>query len=110
MGLKLKKWGYVLVYVDNAFVEHRGRQWCHLLADSIDELHEFAASVGLSKHAFHRAARIPHYDISTRQRFLVLAKGAQSVTVRQGILLSRHLAVSKTTGRSKQARQQELFV
>lgn len=98
------------MYVDNAFVEHRGRQWCHLLADSIEELHEFAASVGLSRHAFHRTARIPHYDISAKQRFLVLAQGVQSVTVRQGILLCRHLASPKTTARAKPVRQQELFV
>lgn len=98
-----------LVYVDDAFVENRGRQWCHLLADSVDELHAFAAEMGLSKHAFHRAARIPHYDITVLQRQRVLERGVMPVTVRQAILLTRHLAVAKSRPRRAQARQQELF-
>lgn len=98
-----------LVYVDNAFVESRGRQWCHLLAETVDELHAFAAEIGLSKHAFHRAARIPHYDVTALQRQLVLARGVQPVTVREAILLTRHLAVAKSRPRRLPARQHELF-
>jgi hypothetical protein len=101
--------GWFLVYVDNAFVESRGRQWCHLLADSTEELHEFAAAVGLSRQAFHRAARIPHYDITAKQRLLMLSKGVQSITVRQGIFLTRHLALPKLVAHAKPAYQQELF-
>ena len=99
-----------MVYVDNAFVKRLGRQWCHLLADSVEELHEFAATVGLSRRAFHHDARIPHYDITAKQRLLMLTKGVQAVTVRQGILVTRHLAVSKASARTKPAHQQELFM
>ena len=34
-------------YVDEAIWEWRGRRWCHLTADSQDELHELAARLGL---------------------------------------------------------------
>ena len=95
-----------MVYVDNAFVQRHGRLWCHLLADSLEELHEFAASVGLSVYAFHRAARIPHYDVTHRQRLLMLKMGAKPVTVRQGVALTRHLA---SGCRGTKPRQQELF-
>ena len=106
----LENWGgCFLVYVDNAFVERRGRQWCHLLADSTEELHEFAAAVGLSRQAFHRAARIPHYDITAKQRLLMLSKGVQSITVRQGIFLTRHLALPKLAAHAQSDYQQELF-
>lgn len=99
----------ILVYVDDAFVERRGRFWCHLLADSVEELHEFAASVGLAPRAFHRSARIPHYDITDKQRLLMLAKGVEPVTVRQGVFLVRHLASTKTAERVGVGCQQELF-
>ena len=97
------------MYVDNAFVERRGRHWCHLLADSVEELHEFAASIGLSKHAFHRAARIPHYDITEPQRQLVLAKGVREVTVRQGVMIARSQASPKSRAAHAPILQQELF-
>jgi hypothetical protein len=35
------------VYVDNMQIEWRGKKWCHLVADSIDELHVFAKNLGL---------------------------------------------------------------
>lgn len=98
-----------LVYVDSAFVKRRGRRWCHLLADDIEELHEFAALVGLSKQAFHRGARIPHYDVTALQRLWLLEQGAQPVTVRQGILLTKHLTVTKTRQVRTRAIQEELF-
>lgn len=105
----LTKRGAVLVYVDNAFVERHGHQWCHLLADSVEELHQFAAAVGLSMQAFHRAARIPHYDVTAKQRLLMLAKGVRPVTVRQGILHTKHLTPSKVILRAIPAQQQELY-
>lgn len=98
-----------MVYVDNAFVERRGRRWCHLLADSVEELHEFAAAVGLSKQAFHRAARIPHYDVTSTQRLWLLEQGAKPVTARQAILLTKHLTVTKARPIRTRVAQEELF-
>jgi Protein of unknown function (DUF4031) len=34
-------------YVDDAIWKWQGLKWCHLLADDIDELHRFAARLGI---------------------------------------------------------------
>lgn len=97
------------MYVDDAFVERYGHRWCHLLADSVEELHNFAATIGLSLRAFHSTARIPHYDITVSQRRWVLAKGVQPITVREGIHLTRHLASPRSVESGRAQFQSELF-
>ncbi len=64
------------VYVDNAKVKWRGKQWCHLVADTIEELHEFAFQLGLQKHWFQHAASYPHYDVTVEAREKALKVGA----------------------------------
>lgn len=64
------------VYVDNARVKWRGRLWCHLVADSIEELHEFAQQLGLKRHWFQHAASYPHYDVTIEIREIALRLGA----------------------------------
>lgn len=64
------------VYVDNARVKWRGRLWCHLLADSIEELHEFAKKLGLRRNWFQHAASYPHYDVTLEIRQIALSMGA----------------------------------
>jgi Protein of unknown function (DUF4031) len=64
------------VYVDNAKVKWRGRQWCHLVADTIEELHEFAYQLGLQKNWFQHAASYPHYDVTVEVREIALSLGA----------------------------------
>lgn len=64
------------VYVDNARVKWRGRQWCHLVADTIEELHEFAQLLGLKREWFQHAASYPHYDVTIEVRQIALSIGA----------------------------------
>lgn len=64
------------VYVDNAKVKWRGKQWCHLVADTIEELHEFAYQLGLQRHWFQHAASYPHYDVTMEVREKALNVGA----------------------------------
>jgi hypothetical protein len=55
----------VSVYIDRK--QRWGRQgWCHLIADSLEELHAFAASIGLPRRWFQGAppASFPHYDLN----------------------------------------------
>jgi hypothetical protein len=42
----------VSVYVDDALWSWHGLRWCHLLADDIDELHRFAAQLGLHRSSY----------------------------------------------------------
>ncbi|MBB1485757.1 DUF4031 domain-containing protein [Oceanospirillum sp. D5] len=64
------------VYVDNVRIPWRGRKWCHLVADSTDELHDFARILGLKRAWFQPNASYPHYDITIETREIALRMGA----------------------------------
>jgi Protein of unknown function (DUF4031) len=65
-----------MVYVDDSQLVWRGQKWCHLVADSIDELHAFAAQLGLKRHWFQERTRYPHYDVTVNVRARALGLGA----------------------------------
>lgn len=64
------------VYVDNARIEWQGKFWCHLVADSLSELHSFAILLGLRRSWFQRNGSYPHYDITVECRERALLLGA----------------------------------
>lgn len=74
------------VYVDDAMIPWRGSRWCHLQADSEEELHEFAARIGLRRDWFQPGTRpeAAHYDVTKPKRAQAIAQGAVAETVRQG--------------------------
>ncbi len=54
-----------------------GPWWCHLIADTLDELHAMADRVGLLRSWFQKDGSTPHYDIgSERIRALAVEAGA----------------------------------
>ena len=79
------------VYVDEAVWEWRGRRWCHLLADTEEELHAFAAALGLRRAWFQHKPERPwqdHYDLPEEARHDAVAAGAVEVDLRH---VARHL-------------------
>lgn len=86
------------VYVDDADIPaevrngsriHRSR-WSHLTADTQDELHEFAARLGLRREWFQPGRPIDgqpspfwHYDVTSPKRAQALALGAISMPARE---------------------------
>ena len=64
------------IYVDNERIRWRGKLWCHLVADSLDELHAFAAALGLKRVWFQGKASYPHYDVTAGVRERALEMGA----------------------------------
>lgn len=66
------------VYVDDAIWHWQGRKWCHLLADSEEELHGFAASLGIHRSSYQGPPRTgkPHYDLTAWERRRAIARGA----------------------------------
>ena len=64
------------VYVDFVQIKFKGYKWCHMLADNLQELHDFAALIDVDTRLFHRDASYPHYDITVQMRETALAKGA----------------------------------
>ncbi len=82
-----------MIYVDDAEIVKHGRAWFHLVADSLQELHEFAASIGLSARDFHRGARHPHYDVTANQRRRALQQGATAISARDAVRIGLQAAL-----------------
>lgn len=56
------------VYVDSP-VWRLGRMiMCHMVADSVEELHEMAQSVGVARRWFQDAQSAQHYDVCKSKR------------------------------------------
>lgn len=49
---------------------------CHLYADTLDELHEMAGLIGLSRSWFHNRKDFPHYDLTGYKRRQAVARFA----------------------------------
>jgi hypothetical protein len=66
------------VYVDEAIWRRYGRNWCHLLADEIDELHRFARELGLHRSSYQGPPKTskPHYDLTSNERSRAIRYGA----------------------------------
>lgn len=73
------------VYVDNSMIAHKGRRWCHLTTDSaegLEELHEFAAKLGLRREWFQERPQwwFCHYDVTASKRRQAIELGAVDET------------------------------
>jgi hypothetical protein len=52
---------------------------CHLFADTVEELHVFAQSIGLRRSWFQAGGgirRLPHYDLTVARRRVAVKAGA----------------------------------
>lgn len=62
-----------------------GRLWCHLLADSLPELHAFARQLEMQRSWF-QDGKYPHYDLVPARRLAALRAGATAVRRRDWVL------------------------
>ena len=87
------------VYVDEPIFERWGRRWCHLTADSEEELHAFAAALGLERSRFQTKPERPwvgHYDIPDDKRDEAVALGAVELTLKEaGAQLARKRRIAR---------------
>lgn len=78
------------VYVDQitdykgsvkGYVGRVSQHWCHMYADSLDELHEMAAKIGMKRSWFQEAhwLHLCHYDLVPSKRAKAVALGAIEV-------------------------------
>lgn len=91
------------VYVDSLFVgaatdaqarrvgAKNGDRWCHLMADSLEELHEFARKIGLKRRWFQG----DHYDLTPCRRIVAVRLGAQEVSSRKLVEIRRALRAKR---------------
>lgn len=85
------------ILVDLAIWPFKGRRWAHLISDtSYEELHAFAAELGLERRWFQG----DHYDIPTEVRLAAIARGAEPVGASE---LVRRLRAAGLRDRSRVA-------
>lgn len=81
------------IYVDFVCIEFRGHKWCHMLADTLQELHEFAVLIDVDKRLFHRNASYPHYDVTVQMRETAIEYGALPADRRKIIECAKKLKI-----------------
>lgn len=82
------------VYIDNEMSclpkgRYRWNTVTHLFADTLDELHAFAAKIGMRREWFqHKPGGLPHYDLNDTRRQMAFSHGAI-------LLMDRRVIVNK---------------
>jgi hypothetical protein len=96
------------VYVDDAFVEGEWGKWTgggHMQADTAEELHAFAASIGLKRGWFQARPGRPdrdHYDVTASKRDAAILAGAIPEAVEDGTARRRAIRGAIASGRETQ--------
>jgi hypothetical protein len=89
----------VPVYVDDARIRWRGLRWSHLVADTAEELHAAAATLGIPRHGARESGRTLHYDLPEEWRERAIAAGvAQPIEWRELARRRDSLATSRRRG------------
>jgi hypothetical protein len=78
-----------MVYVDKAANPYGQMKMCHMVADTLEELHAMADKIGIQRRWFQNNPDHPHYDISQSKRALAIQSGAVEITSRQLVELIR---------------------
>jgi hypothetical protein len=74
----------VTIYIDPPIWPGHGYLWSHMISDrSYQELHEFAAQIGIPRRGFER----DHYDVIADRYDAALAEGARPVSSREIVVL-----------------------
>ena len=84
-----------MVYIDNFFAQYGRMKMCHMIADSEEELHQFAVKIGLKRKWFQNTNN-PHYDVSISYRKKAVAYGAAEVTIKQAAIMCK---IRRETGK-----------
>lgn len=78
------------VYVDEGKYPLGRMKMCHMLADTVEELHEMADKIGLKRKWFqNEEGSTPHYDICQAKRMIALQNGAIEADRRKVVELIR---------------------
>lgn len=70
---------------------------CHLIADSVDELIEFAVSMGMRRE-WYQPLSSPHFDLTAEGRALAVQNGAIELDNRALVAKLRELRGKRKSG------------
>ena len=71
------------VYIDCYHAPFGRMIMCHMIADTIPELHAMADTIGIARRWFQNKSRTPHYDICKSKKAFALKNGAKEVGMRE---------------------------
>lgn len=86
-----------MVYVDDAKIPFYRMKMCHMLADTLEELHSMADKIGVDRKWF-QGDDIPHYDVALNKRAMAIENGAKPIdSATLAFIISRFREGQKTT-------------
>lgn len=86
------------IYIDPPTWPGHGRMWSHLVSDvSYEELHRFAAALGVPPRAFER----DHYDLPSHRYADAVTAGAVEVSSREVVRLLHVSGLRRPKGRAQ---------
>lgn len=92
------------VYVDDMHLTDMGRlgsmKMCHMIADSDEQLHAMADTIGVARRWWQSPARTSgsHYDIAMSKRALAIKAGAVEITMRQAAAMNARRRITGELG------------
>lgn len=95
------------VYVDNARNAFGRMIMCHMIADTLDELHAMARDIGMKREWFQPGST-PHYDVCLMRRERAVQAGAIEVGRREIVEIIRRLRVGVVEHRPHSRPQNQL--
>lgn len=78
------------VYIDRAFIPYKRMKMCHMVADTLEELHAMAEAIGMKLEWFQPMS-FPHYDVCKIRRDKAIVLGAVEVDRRELALIMRRI-------------------
>ena len=81
------------VYVDDMKAPYGRMIMCHMVADTLGELHNMADTIGVDRKHFQPKS-MPHYDICQSKRKIAIENGAIEVTQREVVKIMRRNGMS----------------
>ena len=79
------------VYVDDMRAPFKGRILCHMVADTLEELHTMADAIGMPRRYYQGPpkTRYPHYDIPVEMREEAVRLGAVEISMREAPAIAK---------------------
>lgn len=91
------------VYVDSMRAKYGRMVMCHMVADTLAELHDMADRIGVARKWFQcpPKASAPHYDIALSKRAIAVRLGAVEISLRETPPIARKLLAEFVAARQR---------
>lgn len=75
-----------------------GHRWCHMFADTVEELHAMADKIGMKRAWFQDHKSVQHYDLVPTKRAAAIRAGAVEVDRKQAVAIWKALRAKRSQG------------